>query len=157
MNGKNEPRIDFGIDKSDEHPQTEGIKIEATEGQIKPPLEGVTEDIPEGQPEAPTGESPQLKQAVSGKMPLHPAVVKLPLRVEGEALAQLTGFDGWRWSEEELNDLADLWVQCGIYMSPVAQAMIATVAALGAKGMAYVTWKRTARQKLSEAALEAGK
>jgi len=123
------------IEKEEAHPG--GIGVEPTEGEIKPPLEQPEgEEIPEEVPEA---------KRVMGKVPLSPAVIKPPLRLEGTVLAEATGWKGWLYTEEELNDLCELIEQCGIEMRPQVQVLIAFGTIHGVRIAGYMAWKRRGR------------
>lgn len=76
----------------------------------------------------------------AGKIPLHPAVIRLPFSIFGRIGTELTGYPGFTFTEQELNDLADLWIQCGIEMNPMLQASIGTTAMVGGKSLGYFSW-----------------
>jgi len=137
-----------------------GIRLEEVHGDVPPPgdppASAATADGPDFEPpDSGGGPSRDTDKAVrhsadSGKVPLHPAAVRFPLRVVGNMAAEFTGFEGFRWQEDELEELAALWASTPIQMSPTAQAMIATVAALGAKGTAFAAWRRMQSQAVKK-------
>lgn len=115
-----------------------GIKVTPTPGELPPPLkEG--EEV-----ETPLEEEIAAKK-VMGKIPLSPAVVKPPLRFEGLALAEATGYPGWIWTEEDLEDFAMLIQECGIQADPRIQVLIGLFTLHGAKMMGYMAWKKAGR------------
>jgi len=118
-----------------------GISIERAEGEIAPPLteERLAEE------ERPPEEQIAAKKIV-GKMPLLPGVVKPPLRFEGQVLAEITGYPGWMYTEEDLEDIATLIAECGIEADPRLQVVIALLGLHAAKFTAYVAWRRTGRK-----------
>ena len=117
-----------------------GFSFEPPTGDIKPPLteEGLREDEEEIK-------STEARQFVQGKIPLHPAVIKAPASVVGRLATEITGYPGFTFTEEELNDLAELWVACGIETSPTIQALIGSVAVLGVKIGGYTVWRRAGK------------
>lgn len=114
-----------------------GIKVVEQPTEIKPPLE-------EGEPE-PCPEEIEPGR-VTGKIPLSPAVIKPPLRFEGMVLAEMTGYPGWLYTEEDLEDIAELIRECGWEMDPRIQILLSLVTIHGAKFTGYMAWKRTGRK-----------
>lgn len=114
-----------------------GIKVVEPPTEIKPPLESPEE-------ETPTEEIEPGK--VTGKIPLSPAVIKPPLRFEGMVLAEMTGYPGWLYTEEDLEDIAELIRECGWEMDPRIQILLSLVTIHGAKFTGYMAWKRTGRK-----------
>ena len=108
-------------------------------GETKPPLA----DMSEEELGAPT--MPQERVARAGKVPLHPAVIRLPFSIFGRIGTELTHYPGFTFTEQELNDLADLWIQCGIEASPMLQAAIGTTAMVGGKTLGYAAWVRAGK------------
>jgi len=123
--------------KIKQEPSSEGgIKVVEAATEIKPPLEG-----PEDQ-----GPAEEIEPGrVTGKIPLSPAVIKPPLRFEGSVLAEVTGYPGWLYSEEDLEDIAELIRECGWEMDPRIQILLSLVTIHGAKFTGYMAWKRTGR------------
>lgn len=115
----------------------EGIKITEPPTEIKPPLEL-------GEEEAPPEEIEPGR--VTGKIPLSPAVIKPPLRFEGMVLAETTGYPGWLYTEEDLEDIAELIRECGWEMDPRIQVLLCLVTIHGAKFTGYMAWKRSGRK-----------
>ena len=60
-------------------------------------------------------------------------------------MAMLTHYEGFEFTTEELEMLAELWRACGIEMSPVPQAVIGTTSMFGVKFGGYVVWRKTQR------------
>lgn len=116
-----------------------GIKITEQPTEIKPPLE-----TPEGEEEPSPEEIEPGK--VTGKIPLSPALIKPPLRFEGMVLAEITGYPGWLYTEEDLEDIAELIRECGWEMDPRIQVLLSLVTIHGAKFTGYMAWKRTGRK-----------
>jgi len=115
----------------------EGIKVVEAPTEIKPPLEGPEEEAPVEEIEP---------GRVTGKIPLSPAVIKPPLRFEGMVLSEITGYPGWLYTEEDLEDIAELIRECGWEMDPRIQILLSLVTIHGAKFTGYMAWKRTGRK-----------
>ncbi len=130
-----EAKSDIEVKK--EGPSGEGIKITEQATEIKPPLEEGEEVKPEEEIEP---------GRVTGKIPLSPAVIKPPLRFEGMVLAEITGYPGWLYTEEDLEDIAELIRECGWEMDPRLQILLSLVTIHGAKFTGYMAWKRTGRK-----------
>lgn len=133
-NGEAEPEIK--VEKKAKEP---GIQITPTPGELEPPL------AKEEAVEEPTEEEIAAKRVV-GKIPLSPAVVKPPLRFEGLALAEATGYPGWIWTEEDLEDFAMLIQECGLSADPRIQVLIGLFTLHGAKLMGYVAWRKSGKK-----------
>ena len=116
-----------------------GIMMEEPTGDVEPPLKG--EAVAE--PEAPAPR--EIPRELPKKVPLSPAVVKIPLRFEGQALAHLTGYPGWVYTEEDLNEIASLAQACGIEAPPAIQLVIALTGVHAAKFAGYIAWKKKGR------------
>ena len=129
-----EPGIE--VEKPTEAEKGKGIEIERKKAEIPPPL-------PEG--EEVVAEEEVAAKKVIGKIPIHPAVVKPPLRLEGNVLAQLTGFPGWIYTEEELDAIAELITECGWEMDPRIQIILALGTLHGVKFMAMRIWQAQGR------------
>lgn len=113
-----------------------GIKITPTKGELPPPLEAGAEPPPAEEIKA---------ERVTGKIPISPAVIKPPLRFEGLALSEITGYPGFIYSEEDLEDIALLIQECGLEADPKIQVLIALLGLHAAKFTGYMAWKRTGR------------
>jgi len=115
-----------------------GIQISRPESQIEPPLAGEKE-------EAAVQPGRLERMAVTGGAPIHPALVKMPLRAEGIILTHYTGFEGWLYDEATLNDLGDMAQQLDVRMNPMAQFIIALVSAHMIKVGGYVMWVKAGK------------
>ena len=123
-----------------EHP--EGLMFpNPDEGdQVIPPLSGgLYQEEQEAKVETEAGILSQ------GAVPLHPAVVRPIFRFEGQVLAEWTGYDGWEYGQEDLNDLAEAAAQMGIMAPAWAQFMLLVVGLHGVRFTAYRAWKRSGR------------
>lgn len=129
-----------------------GIRFTKPEAQTPPPFAGREEEEDFREP-IPTrdGISPEERVARQGKVPLHPAVIRLPFSVFGRIGTELTGYPGFTFTEQELNDLAELWVQCGVEMNPLLQASIGTTAMVGGKSAGYFAWVKAGKPKIAGA------
>jgi len=119
-----------------------GINIQPAPGEIKPPLEDQFKAEEERGTE---GEEEEITRSVPDKIPISAAIIKPPLRLEGNVLAEITGYQGWIYSEEDLQEITDLFQQCGIMLSPQIQVVIAMATIHGAKFTAYLAWKKRGR------------
>ena len=118
-----------------------GISIETAKGELQPPL---TEERMEEERVA--EEEQVLPKKVVQKLPLSPSVVKPPLRFEGLVLAEVTGYPGWMYTEEELQDFCDLIAQCGIELDPRLQVLLGLTTLHAAKFVGYTMWKKTGKK-----------
>jgi len=126
-----------------------GIKFTKPTAQVQAPFAGREEDEEFRKPLPPREELGVEEKIVrAGKVPLHPAAVRLPFSILGRIGTEMSGYEGFSFTESELNDLAELWVQCGIMMSPILQASIATTAMVGGKFGGYWAWVRAGKPKL---------
>ena len=122
-----------------------GIIVDKEEGEVTPPL--TEEALRE---EKKVAEEGMEREALKGKVPIHPALIRLPASVAGRLATEFTGYDGFTFTEQELNDLAEIWMQVGIMVPPLAQALIATSAMVGIKVGGYATWKKLGKPKKGE-------
>jgi len=123
-----------------EHPETGApVTFRKMEGETKPPLA----DMSEEELGAPT--MPQERVVRAGAVPLHPAMVRLPMRAEGLILAEWTKWEGWLYTEAELNDIAELSQEVGIMLNPVAQFFTALIGLHAIKILGFVRWNRAGR------------
>ena len=121
-----------------------GVSFTADEGEYKPPL-AVDEDGSGPGTDRLNLEQEGEKVARTGKVPLHPAVIRLPFSIFGRVGTELTGYPGFTFTEQELNDLAELWMQTGVEMPPMMQAMVGTTAMAGGKVLGYYAWRRAGK------------
>lgn len=127
-----------------------GIHFTKPQAEVRPPFEGreKEEDLKEPLPlrgEEATAEERVMK---AGKIPMHPAVIRLPFSIFGRIGTELTRYPGFVFTEQELNDLAELWVQCGVEMSPIMQASIGTTAMVGGKVLGYYAWTKAGKPSI---------
>lgn len=123
----------------EKQPTSDGLVIKPTEGEYPPPLQQAVEEgaVPPEE-EVPPG----LKVAREGKIPLQPAVIRLAFRVPGEVLAWRTEWDGWKLSDDDLQDIVEVYEQLGIETAPWVQALMVPLAAYGNRFVMYTAWKR---------------
>lgn len=126
-----------------------GVRFKPAAAEYKAPEEALLKEE-EGRP------SPELEVAKAGKVPLHPAMVKIPLRAEGLILSEWTKWEGWLYTEAELNDIADLAIQVGIELNPAMQFFTALLGAHAFKMIGFVRWRR-AGSPIEEKGREEGK
>ena len=131
---------DKGINIEKAAADSGGISVQRTEGELPPPL---TEE--KERAEAAYEAEETAGKRVLGKVPISPAVIKPPLRFEGLALAEITGYPGWMYTEEDLEDIATLIQECGWEADPRIQVLFALVGLHGAKLTGYLAWKRSGR------------
>lgn len=87
----------------------------------------------------------EARLARQGKVPLHPAAIRFPAAVAGRVSAEVTGFPGFIFTDQELQELGELWTQCGLEASPIVQAMVATTAMIAIKAAALIAWQKAGR------------
>jgi len=111
--------------------------------------------------EEPREEEPfgaEARIARQGKVPLHPAAIRFPAAVAGRVSAEVTGFPGLIFTDQELQELGELWTQCGMEASPLVQAMVATTAMIAIKMAALLAWQKAGRPgDLKQKEIEEGK
>lgn len=118
-----------------------GMVFERPTSTLKAPFEGrekeegLSTELP-----AQGAVAPEERVMAEGKVPLHPGVITLPFSILGRVGTELTGYPGFVFTEFELNTLAELWIQCGIMMSPMLQASIGTTSMVGGKALGYFAW-----------------
>ena len=126
-----------------------GIRFTKPKSQIEPPFKGREEEEEFKEPLPDKGTLEAQEQVMrAGKVPLHPAVIRLPFSIFGRIGNELTGYPGFVFTEQELNDLAELWVQCGVEMNPLLQASIGTTAMVGGKSLGYLAWVKAGKPKV---------
>lgn len=129
-----------------------GMKFTTKTGETAPPYAGREEEEGMEEPLPERGGLDGAEQvAASGKVPLHPAVIRLPFSIFGRVGTELTGYPGFTATEQELNDLAELWMQCGVMMKPMLQAAIGTTAMVGFKFLGYFAWAKAGKPKVAGA------
>lgn len=132
--------------------KAEGIKFTKPEAQVKAPFAGREEEEALRQPLPPREEIGAEERVMrAGKVPLHPAVIRLPFSIAGRIGFELTSYEGFVFTEQELADLSDLWVQCGVEMSPLLQAAIGTTAMTGGKFLGYFAWVKAGKPPIAGA------
>lgn len=99
-------------------------------------------------------EEQKLRTAARGKIPIVPAAVRLPLRFEGQFLSVTTGWEGWIYSEEELDDIVELVQACGLEASPVMQLISVMSGYHAAKLAAFAAWKKKGVRKTTKGTSE---
>lgn len=123
-----------------------GIRFTKPTAQVAAPFAGREEEEELKQPLPLKGEIGAEERVMrAGKVPLHPAVIRLPFSVSGRVLSELTKYPGFIMTERELQDLAELWMACGVEMNPLLQASIGTTSLLGAKSLGYFAWVKAGR------------
>lgn len=126
---------------SSETTETDRPFFEKVRGTIPPPLSQ------EAAQEAADREPPLAPGPIaSDRVPLLGATVKLPCSLAGNALAELTEYDGWRFTQEELDYIAEIVQACEIHMSPVGQAVIGLTSVLLVKTAGYAAFRRARRR-----------
>ncbi|MBT9148540.1 MAG: hypothetical protein DDT32_02315 [Syntrophomonadaceae bacterium] len=111
-----------------------GIIMGEPTGDLEPPIKDIADE-----PELPTA------RQVTGKIPISSAVIKPPLRFEGLLLSQLTGYPGWIYTEEDLDEIAKLVQSCGYEATPAIQLLLVMAGLHGAKFGGYLAWKKAGR------------
>ncbi len=127
-----------------ETPTPGGISLErGSDGQIPPPLAGVSEE--------PEQEAPGLvKEMKKGAIPLPATMVKAPLRTAGLIATETTGWEGWGFSDEELEDIASAFQDAGVEVPPLVAALLTLSGVVAAKAGGYYVWKRKKQQGSTE-------
>lgn len=126
-----------------------GMKFSKPPAQVKAPFEGREEEEELKQPMPPQGEvGAEERVTRAGKVPLHPAVIRLPFSIAGRIGFELSGYPGFVFSEQELADLSELWVQTGVVMTPMLQAAIGTTAMTGGKFLGYFAWVKAGKPSI---------
>lgn len=119
---------------------TEESEFQRVEGEFKPPLTE-TEPSEELSSEETGGKSP-LETMKGGALPIHPALPKLFLSVEGNILAELTHYEGFRYTEQELQYASEIICALGLNLDPRIQALVAIMGLHMEKFGGYMAWRR---------------
>jgi hypothetical protein len=120
-------------------PEGGGMNMEmVTEHEVPPPLAGLEGKEP-GEKKGAEKVAAELRK---GKLPLPGSAFKGPIRTLGLTLTELTGYEGWGYTEEELQDIATAWEACGIEASPLVAALIVTLGVTGGKAGGYFVYRR---------------
>jgi len=129
---------DLEIDKQKSN--TSGIQMEKVQGEYSPPPVEAEETFG-----TPVGDVPAPGQVDfkprSNKIALQPGFIRLIFRVPGELAAWRTGWPGWRPSEEDLNDIVNVYDALGIETSPWLQALVLPTVMYAEKWSGYIAWK----------------
>ncbi len=96
----------------------------------------------------------KLRRATGGKVPILASTVRIPLRFEGEFLAATTGWDGWKYSDDEMNDVWLLVQELGLEASPALQLVGIIVGMHGARLAQFTVWKKKGVRKATKGAPE---
>lgn len=137
------------VSKEDKVPGTGGVIFKRKGGEVAAPYAGQQDEekpgaLP-GREGVPGAEEELLK---AGKVPLHPAMIRAPASVLGRIGTELTGYPGFTFTEQELNDLAEVWVMTGVEMSPMLQATITTTSLFGFKSLGYFAWAKAGKPQV---------
>ncbi len=136
--------------KEEEKGTGAGIEIEPqAEHETRAPLSQEGEQREEGKPQVEP--SIEAKEPTPGKIPLQPSVIRLAFRMPGELLAFRTGFDGWRLSEETLQDIVEVYQTLGIETAPWIQALILPITAYGERFVEFTMWRKAKSEKIAGA------
>ena len=92
----------------------------------------------------------KLRPAARGKVPILASTVRIPMRFEGEFLATATGWDGWKYSDDEMNDVWLLVQELGLEASPALQLFGIIVGMHGARLAGYAAWKKKGVRKTAK-------
>lgn len=131
-----------------------GIRFTKPESQVAPPFAGREEEEEFKQPLPPREGMPAEERLKAGKVPLHPAMVRLPLRMEGIILSEWLGWEGFLYDEASLNDLAEMGAQLGIELNPMMQFVVAMVSIHLIKFGGYYGWVKRGKPKPHKAGEE---
>jgi len=116
-----------------------GIRIlKRGEPEVEPPLK-------EGEGEPGLEELPKVKLAREGKIPISRGVVKPLLRFEGMALAEQTGYSGFLYTEEDLEDIWQLIEQTGLEATPVVQVFLVLGGMHAERFGGYWMWRKAGK------------
>ena len=132
-----------------------GMNFTKSRSEVKPPFAGRDEEekLQKTLPErGNVGEQEGVVR--TGKVPLHPAFIRLPLRAEGLVLTEMTGYAGWIYDEATLNDLAEMGQQLGVELNPGMQFAVALVCAHAVKTIGYYGWIKAGKPKLHKPGYE---
>jgi len=140
---------DFDSRTIDTDPIIENIDFNRIEGDTTPPgarrkfeEPAPSPDIDDEEIKAQQHDQARAREFVEGRIPLHPAVIRLPASVFGRLASEISGYEGFSFTQEELDDLASLWMACGVEANPRLQAMVGSIAMLGVKAGGYTVWRR---------------
>lgn len=120
----------------------EGLGFERVAGKLEP----------EGARQAREGKAAEAAASLKPvkAVQISPALIRLPASMSGRMLAELTGFSGWAFTEEELKDLTELWGQVEMPMTPKTQAITATLIIVAMKVGAWFAWHKSGGRKVDK-------
>lgn len=133
-----------GDQQTDAQPPGEGgIQMKTVVGQVKAPgaeapkSEGFS---PPTEADVSTTKQSQVPSAMTA------AIIKAPLRFEGNILKELTGFEGWMWTDEELEEVGRLFESCGFTANPMVQVVLLLMTLHMTKAMGWIALRRSQRK-----------
>lgn len=136
------------VQASTETPSGGGIVVENVRSQLRPDLDGDGDGQPPAgrSPVSPAPETP----ATGDNIALDPRIIKFSVGALGTAVAEITRYPGWRFSDEELQAISDALAELGVRLPPLANALLVVVAIVAGKATAYVMWVRAGRPPIAE-------
>lgn len=125
--------------------KAQGITLERPRTEVAAP--GSRRSAPPPPPMAPPGTSSSHdddaeRPSPKEKIPLQAGVIRLPVRLLGNILLELTKYPGFEIKDQELEDFVQAWEKVGIEMTPLVQALLVTGELVVVKAGGYVAWKR---------------
>ena len=126
-------------------PAIEGTGVTMTRRRVTeyaPPLKDRTEEDYQAALGDIDKQDQKLSGAVRGKVPILASTVRIPLRFEGDFLSTTTGWDGWKYTEEEMDDIWLLVQSLGLEATPAIQLFGIIIGLHGAKLAGFMAWKR---------------
>lgn len=104
-----------------------------------------------GSEEPDRGEAAPVRQAnpltPPAKIPLDANAVRFPLLTISRAASDLTGFDGFTFTDEESRVLSEAIAALGAQVPPAANVALLAAGMIGGKLAAYGMWRRGGRRE----------
>ena len=122
-----------------------GINVQTSDAQIppRPPV-----DDGEATTAAGADENPKGKKSGTKKVPLSPNVVKFPILTGSRAIAEITEYPRFAFTDEEAKTLAEAIADLGLELTPAMNVILLAAGMVAGKTMGYVAWRRSGKPPL---------
>ena len=118
-------------------PDAGGIDFKIEE-MVPPPPEASTARLRGAEP--PPARDPLASPPA--KLPLDPNVIRFPIMTISRAGAEITGYPGWQFTDEESKVLSEALAKLMIEVPAWANVALLAAGMLGGKALGYTAWRR---------------
>jgi hypothetical protein len=129
-----------------EHQEASGIHVQDNPAQLapRPPIDADGPTIAGG-----VGEDPKEKKPGQKKVPLPASVVKFPLLTGSRAIADITEYPRFAFTQEEADTLSQAIADLGMEFTPAINVLLLAVGIVAGKGMGYAMWLKSGKPPLA--------